>query len=525
MKICKQCQAENPDTSYICESCGAELEAAAAEPEVVDEVPEEPAAEQPAAKKKTQWIPIAIIVVLSIALAVTVFFAVKNLIARFDNKQEPAVSAPTEPEAPAEAPEETPEEAPEEAPEKAPVEIISAGHHINAHGLPSHSIHFAVAEDGTVTYSYMNEAGETVAVTEEELDALMALEVASCAGSVLDNRQLMYYYDEQVYSFQSNYSDYLSFLMDTEQALDEQISSDGGNTWEQSFINGAVAMFRQMAAVEAEARAAGHILSEDEQANVDNAAEELNEIGKSYGFADGDAYLQAYFGPYASLESYVDYYEKNIYVNSYLANMEANMTYTDEEMDTFYEENQAMLNSYGIFNTDKNVINIRHILIQPAASYADDGTSSISDEAWADAEAKAQQIYDEWLNGEATEDTFAALAEEHTQDPGSMTTGGLYEEVFPGQMVAEFNDWCFADGRAVGDHGIVKTSYGFHIMYFSGEGDFIYWRQAAGDFLKMFKVDQVVMETTESYALTTDLDKALLLNGTAPTAPAAEEAE
>ncbi len=509
MKICKQCQADNPDTSHICESCGTELEPMTAEPEEIT-------AEQPAAKKKTEWIAIAVIVVLSIALAVSVFFAVKNLIERFDAKQEPSVSEPTEPEAPADPPEETPEE-------EVPVEILSAGHHTNAHGLPSHSIHFAVAEDGSITYSYLNEAGETVTLTGEEVDVLMAQEVASCAGQTLDNGQLMYYYDDQVYSFQSSYGDYLSWLMNTEQALDEQVSMDGANTWEQSFINGAVAMFRQMAAVEAEARAEGHTMSDDEQASVDGAAEQLNEIGKSYGFADGDAYLQAYFGPHASVESYLDYYAKNIYVNSYLANMENNMTTTDAELDAFYEENEAMLNSYGIFKLDKNVINIRHILIQPAASYNDDGTSTISDEAWADAEAEAQRIYDEWLAGDATEEAFAELAGEYTQDPGSMTTGGLYEEVFPGQMVTEFNDWCFADGRAVGDHGIVKTSYGFHIMYFSGEGDYIYWRQAAADFLKMQKVDQIVMDTTETYTLTKDLDKAVLLNSIAPTAPAAEE--
>lgn len=199
------------------------------------------------------------------------------------------------------------------------------------------------------------------------------------------------------------------------------------------------------------------------------------------------------------------------------------MTCTDEELETFYAENEAALNANGIFNVDKNVINIRHILIQPAASYADDGTTSISDEAWADAEAEAQRIYDEWLAGDATEESFAELAEEYTQDPGSMTTGGLYEEVFPGQMVAEFNDWCFADGRAVGDHGIVKTSYGYHIMYFSGEGDYIYWRQAAADYVKVLKVDEFVLEKTENAVLNADLNKAILLNRVAPTAPAAEE--
>ncbi|MBQ0012195.1 MAG: peptidylprolyl isomerase, partial [Clostridiales bacterium] len=36
-----------------------------------------------------------------------------------------------------------------------------------------------------------------------------------------------------------------------------------------------------------------------------------------------------------------------------------------------------------------------------------------------------------------------------------------------GQMVQEFEDWCFADHK-VGDTGIVKTIYGYHVMYFVG---------------------------------------------------------
>ena len=41
-------------------------------------------------------------------------------------------------------------------------------------------------------------------------------------------------------------------------------------------------------------------------------------------------------------------------------------------------------------------------------------------------------------------------------------------ERYPGQMVETFNDWCFADGRQPGDYGIVKTDYGYHLMYFVG---------------------------------------------------------
>ena len=38
-------------------------------------------------------------------------------------------------------------------------------------------------------------------------------------------------------------------------------------------------------------------------------------------------------------------------------------------------------------------------------------------------------------------------------------------------MVAEFEDWLFDEARKEGDTGIVKTQYGYHIMYFDGNGD------------------------------------------------------
>ena len=73
---------------------------------------------------------------------------------------------------------------------------------------------------------------------------------------------------------------------------------------------------------------------------------------------------------------------------------------------------------------------------------------------------------DQWLAGDATEDSFAALANEKSQDPGSNTNGGLYENVYKGQMVEPFENWCFDESRVPGDTGLVKTSYGCHVMYF-----------------------------------------------------------
>ena len=35
-------------------------------------------------------------------------------------------------------------------------------------------------------------------------------------------------------------------------------------------------------------------------------------------------------------------------------------------------------------------------------------------------------------------------------------------------MADTFNDWCFDSSRQAGDTGIVETTYGYHVMYFSG---------------------------------------------------------
>ena len=44
-------------------------------------------------------------------------------------------------------------------------------------------------------------------------------------------------------------------------------------------------------------------------------------------------------------------------------------------------------------------------------------------------------------------------------------------------MVTEFNDWCFDESRQYGDTGLVRTTYGYHVMFFvAGEEG---WHRAA----------------------------------------------
>lgn len=126
----------------------------------------------------------------------------------------------------------------------------------------------------------------------------------------------------------------------------------------------------------------------------------------------------------------------------------------------------------GVNTNETKLMNVRHILVSFEGETDDNG--SYSDEAKAAAKAAAEEILNQWTTGEATENSFAALANEKSTDTGSSSNGGLYENVYPGQMVTAFNDWCFDASRKSGDTGIVETEYGYHIMYYVSQCDQTY---------------------------------------------------
>ena len=123
-----------------------------------------------------------------------------------------------------------------------------------------------------------------------------------------------------------------------------------------------------------------------------------------------------------------------------------------------------------------NLVNVRHVLVSFEGGTTDPetGVTTYSEEWKAKAKTSAEEILAAFNAGDKTEESFAALATEKTTDPGSKETGGLYEDVYPGQMVSAFNDWCFDSARKPGDTGIVETEYGYHVMYFVGTSDTTY---------------------------------------------------
>ena len=73
-------------------------------------------------------------------------------------------------------------------------------------------------------------------------------------------------------------------------------------------------------------------------------------------------------------------------------------------------------------------------------------------------------------------DKFEAYGKDYTED-GNV----FYEEVARGDMVAEFEEWLYNPNRQQGEisDGGIKTTYGYHVMFYNGATDKINWIEDA----------------------------------------------
>lgn len=145
---------------------------------------------------------------------------------------------------------------------------------------------------------------------------------------------------------------------------------------------------------------------------------------------------------------------------------------------------------------DLATVDVRHILVMPKGGTKDaSGNVTYSDAEWETCRAAAQALLDQYLAGEKTEEAFGAMANEHSEDQnGKVTNGGLYADVSVGEMVKPFEEWIFDGSRQPGDTGLVKTQYGYHVMYFvkrSGAVDeWLFTEGRKGGDLDMIKTEE-----------------------------------
>lgn len=128
---------------------------------------------------------------------------------------------------------------------------------------------------------------------------------------------------------------------------------------------------------------------------------------------------------------------------------------------------------YSIFVLDKAAYrddtmnrDVRHILIA-------------ADEENPDDDSAAQAVLDELKAADFSDEKWNELAEEKSIDTGSKDNGGLYEDFVHGQAYEEFDNWLFDADRKAGDSDVIKTTAGWHVIYYVGESDTAAWEPVA----------------------------------------------
>lgn len=452
---------------------------------------------------------------------------------------------------------------------------------------------FAVVLIGAIVLGSLSAAGKflrsTISVTSDSYE--------------IDNAMMSYFFNSQVQYYLSNTS---SSSIDQTKSLKSQKYSDS-QTWFDYFMASTKAQVQRLVVLAEAAKAEGMELTAEEKESIESQLNAIDQQAQAQG-TTFNKYIASIYGNGVTREDVQRCLELYTLANSFYEQKYNGFTYSDEVLESYFEENQQTLTVYSYksytinaeFDSDASD-DVKNEALAAAKASADElaaCTTSEAFDAWVDAflketgeddeeeiaktlestlnedttysssseiakwayedgrkagdtkviegtnkytvallvKAPAREEYltknvrhilftedtygsaeaalnqattvrKEFSNGEQTAEAFGALAEKYSEDTGSSTNGGQYLNIRKGQMVEAFEDWCFDEARTVGETGIVETDYGYHLMYFEGDGD-IAWKAKATE-AKRAEDYEALYETYESQYAVSFSDKLL----------------
>ena len=359
-------------------------------------------------------------------------------------------------------------------------------------------------------------------VSDKKMEKNANTVIAKIGDQTLTNEQLQVYYWMAVREYVNQYNYALSMGQaveldfDPAQPLHKQTYDlKTGESWQQFFLKNALSQWQNYATVVQLSKDAGYVLPQEIQDWLNTYDEEMTATALEAGLADVETLIDQRISKGSSAAAHYHSFVLEYTALGYLDTRNQEFRPTEQEIEDYYKAHEAEMKAMGAGKDAGKYYDVRHILIaiNGTMGQLEDGTYGYTAEQWEECRSRAQKMLDDFLADAPTEEKFAALAKEYSEDPGSASNGGLYSYLTKDTgFIPEFKDWYMDETRKPGDTGLVKNTgsskMGYHIMYFSNSMDI--WRDEAETQVVNEKMTKLLEEATAKYPMTVNYKKVVL---------------
>lgn len=279
-------------------------------------------------------------------------------------------------------------------------------------------------------------------------------------GEKVNKVEFDYVYNTSKNNYITQYGSYLSYFgLDTSKDLSTQMYSDT-LTWQDYFEQNAVESLKQNKALMAEAKAAGFTYDTTDEYNT--FKETIKTSAAAAGVSDKE-YVRSIYGSYATMGRIEEYVKNDMVMNAYYQKLQEDNAPSDDEIQSYYEENKATYDSvdYRLTTIEADLPTEPTELADPVEETAADTTGTTDGTAAADTtQDTAYQPSDAEI-AKAMEDA-KVLADDAEQTVAK--DGEAHENEKKSSVNYLISDWLFDDARKAGDTTVI-TNDNSHCYY------------------------------------------------------------
>lgn len=279
-------------------------------------------------------------------------------------------------------------------------------------------------------------------------------------GEKVNKVEFDYVYNTSKNNYITQYGSYLSYFgLDTSKDLSTQMYSDT-LTWQDYFEQNAVESLKQNKALMAEAKAAGFTYDTTDEYNT--FKETIKTSAAAAGVSDKE-YVRSIYGSYATMGRIEEYVKNDMVMNAYYQKLQEDNAPSDDEIQSYYEENKATYDSvdYRLTTIEADLPTEPTELADPVEETAADTTGSTDGTAATDStQDTAYQPSDAEI-AKAMEDA-KVLADDAEQTVAK--DGEAHENEKKSSVNYLISDWLFDDARKAGDTTVI-TNDNSHCYY------------------------------------------------------------